>query len=152
MTYVVAILETMWDWRQQTSGAGYSEALRFFRINPHNSSGRRLYKLVGDESHLLVTNACRELVSGPQHHGVGDPSWLGENLRILDGERYGPTGQQKPSGFPTIDILLVCGKVAQKTYRACGYKPMFARVVEMPHPAARTWTRYEIARHQLLCR
>jgi hypothetical protein len=137
----VAILETMWDWRQMTSGAGYTEAPRYFRINPDNFSGRRLYKLVGTDAKLLVTNACRELVSGPEKHGKGDPVWLGENLRILDGLGQLPDGTA-PS---TIQLLLVCGKVAQATYKACGYQPKEARVFELPHPAARfVWTTAKI--------
>lgn len=137
MTRVVAILEVMWDWRQMTSGAGYAEAPRYFQINPQNHSGRRLYRLVGLDASLVVTNACRELVTGPTQHGTPDPVWLAENLRILDGdildEQY-------------IDLLLVCGKVAQRTFKVCKYRPRAARVIEIPHPAARSvWTREFIA-------
>lgn len=132
MIRVVAILETMWDWRQQTSDAGYSEAPRFFRINPQNFSGRRLYKLIGPNAKLLVTNACRELVSGPQHHGKPDPSWLAENLELIESKH--------PESAP-IDVMLVCGKVAQVTYRQSGYQSKTARVLQIPHPAARgVWT------------
>jgi len=141
---VVAILETMWDWRAMTSSAGYTEAPRYFRIHRENYSGRRLYKLVGPNAKLLVTNACRELASGPEKHGRPDPIWLGENLRIIDG-----VGGTLPGGgivpdreWPPIDVLLVCGGVAQKTYKACGYTPRAARVIEIPHPAARmVWTK-----------
>lgn len=141
MIRAVAILETMWDWRAMTSGAGYSEAPRYFRINSENFSGRRLYKLVGPDAKLLVTNACRELVSGPEKHGKGDPAWLAENLRILDGLGALPDGTVPT----TIQLLLVCGKVAQATYKACGYQPKEARVIEMPHPAARfCWTTAKI--------
>lgn len=126
--HVVAILETMWDWRGMTSGAGYGEAPRYFRINPQNFSGRRLYKLIGADAKLLVTNACRELVRSAKQHGTPDPAWLADNLRTLDGDR--------------VDILLVCGKVARQTFAACGYKPRAATVLEIPHPAARrVWTR-----------
>lgn len=126
---VVAILETMWDWRSKTSEAGYSEAPRFFRINSQNYSGRRLYRLIGPDARLLVTNACRELATSAKGHGKADPGWLGENLTTLD-----------TSGH-SINVLLVCGKVAQKTYRECGYAPTVARVIEIPHPAARAyWT------------
>lgn len=152
---VVAILETMWDWRQQTSSAGYAQAPRFFRINKQNFSGRRLYKIVGPQAQLLVTNACRELVSGPEKHGNGNPTWLAENLPVyLTAKR--PLAviherEEYKNPFQPIDLLMVCGKVAQKTYRDCGFKPLWARVIEMPHPAARSWTKFEIGRHQLLC-
>lgn len=146
MIHVVAILETMWDWRGMTSGAGYREAPRFFRINPQNYSGKRLYKLVGPEAKLLVTNACRELVCGPQHHGKGDPAWLRENLTLIE------TGARL-SEWPArrrIDVLLVCGKVAQRTFQSCGYRPTQARIIEMPHPAARSfWTRETITQMSL---
>lgn len=130
---VVAVLETMWDWRQQTSEAGYKQAPRYFRISPANHSGRRLYKLVGDDARLLVTNACRELVSGPEQHGKGDAVWLRENLQLLD------------KGAGRIDLLLVCGKIAQATYAKCCYTPQQGCVLEMPHPAARLWTKQRIA-------
>lgn len=134
---VVAILETMWDWRGQTSGAGYKEAPRYFRINPKNFSGRRLYRLVGPTARMLVTNACRDLGNGPRDHGTPDPAWLGENLRLLDGQIPGSI-DWKP------DVLLVCGKIAQRTYKLCGYTPAGARVIEIPHPAARVWTRVRL--------
>lgn len=132
---VVAILETMWDWRGMTSGAGYQEAPRFFRINPENHSGRRLYKLCGPNAKLLVTNACRELVSRANQHGTPDPKWLAENLAEI--ETNDPNAAH-------IDVLLVCGKVAQRTFKESGYKLRSdtGRVIEMPHPAARqVWTR-----------
>lgn len=135
---VVAILETMWDWRAETSSCGYTEAPRYFRINPENFSGRRLYKLIGPDVSLLVTNACRELVSSAKQHGKPDPVWLGENLMILDGVGgVLPGGGIVPDGLWKIDLLLVCGKVAQATYKACGYTPKSSAVLEIPHPAAR---------------
>jgi hypothetical protein len=136
---VVAILETMWDWRGMTSSAGYEEAPRFFRINPENFSGRRLYKLIGPNAKLLVTNACRELVTGPNQHGKPDPKWLADNLWQIE---HGPRGA-------TIDVLLVCGKIAQQTWEACDYELQSpnVRVVKMPHPAARyIWTTAEVER------
>ena len=119
---IVAILESMWDWRQMTSGSGYREALRYFRINPDNFSGKRLYRIVGHDADLFVTNACRELCASARHHGTPDPAWLCENLKSLE----------------PFDVLLVCGRVAQATYAQSGYE--FARKIEMPHPAARMWT------------
>jgi hypothetical protein len=119
---VVAILESMWDWRAMTSGAGYQEAPRSFRINRQNFSGRRLYRIVGDGVNLVVTNSCRELCVSAKHHGTPDPMWLYDNLKILE----------------PFDALLVCGKIAQATYISSGY--VFARKLEIMHPAARTWT------------
>lgn len=119
---VVAILESMWDWRQMTSGAGYKEAPRFFRINPKNFSGKRLYRIVGSDADLFVTNSCRELCGSASQHGKPDPRWLRENLEIL----------------APFDVLLVCGKIAQATYAQSGYK--FPRKLEIMHPAARMWT------------
>lgn len=124
MIRVVAVLETMWDWKAQTSSAGYKQAPRFFRINPRNFSGRRLYKLVGPNAHLLVTESCRELVSAAHKHGTPDPEWLRENLLLLE----------------PFEVLLLCGKVAQQTFLRSEH-PTAARIVEMPHPAARAyWT------------
>lgn len=138
---VVAILETMW-------GDEAGEAARFFRISHQNFSGRRLYKLIGSAASLLVTNACRELVTSARHHGTPNPAWLAENLRYLDAAHH------------RIQILLVCGKVAQATYKTCGYLADKAAVIEMPHPAARAvWTTtyldeiaQRIARQVVLCR
>jgi hypothetical protein len=99
---IVAVLESMWDWRQMTSGAGYAEAPRSFRINPKNYSGKRLYRIVGADADLHVTNACRELVGSASEHGKPDPAWLRENLDLL----------------APFDVLLVCGKVARPPTRA----------------------------------
>lgn len=116
---VVAILETMWG--AEIEGV---EAPRFFQINRNNHSGRRLYQLIGPGNSLVVTNACREYVKNAKQHGKPDPKWLGENLALLDA-----TGR--------IEVVLVCGKVAQATYSKCGYTPKNAKVIAMPHPAAR---------------
>ena len=120
---IVAVLETMWGDRP-------GRAPRFFQINPDNNSGRRLYKLVGEEHQLLVTNACKELVTSANKHGKPDPKWLADNL----------------SRAHKADIILVCGKVAQKTYWQA--VELFAlcvhsgqRVYHIPHPAARRWTK-----------
>ena len=131
MKRVIAILETMWDWRGMTSEAGYRQAPRFFRINPQNHSGRRLYKLIGPHVRLLVTNACKELGGSADDHGVADPVWLRINLEEL--ERHG------------FDLLLVCGKVAQGAFKESGYQPR-VKTLEIPHPAARVWTKSYIAK------
>jgi hypothetical protein len=118
--HVVAILDTMW-------GSEPGQAPPYFKINPDNHSGRRLYNLVGD-AFLLVTNSCRELVTSAKDHGKPDPAWLAENLAWMHEQRK-------------IDVLLVCGKVAQSTYAKCETVPQAARVINVPHPAARfVWT------------
>lgn len=113
-TKCLAVLETMWG--------GSGEAPGIFRINPHNFTGRRLYWFLGHKD-LWVTNACREYVSNAKQHGTPDPDRLAQNLQRL-----------------TYDLLLVCGGVAKKTYSKCGYAPE-CRVVYIPHPAWRGWTR-----------
>jgi hypothetical protein len=124
---IVAVLESMWDWRGMTSGAGYDRAPRWFQINRENFSGRRLYRIVGGEARLLVTNACPELVTRASEHGIPDPVWLRQNLLQL----------------APFSLLLLCGKVAQETYRRTEL-PSEGRpwpVISMLHPAARTWTK-----------
>lgn len=110
----LVILETMWG------GSGHAPGL--FHINPKNHTGRRLYWLLGHND-LWVTNACREYVDNARQHGTPDPKWLAKNLQRM-----------------TYDLLLICGNVAQRTYRKCGYVPE-CTVMEIPHPAWRGWTR-----------
>ena len=130
----VAVLDTMWDWRSMTTGAGYgAQAPRSYTINPENKSGKRLYQLLGDKK-FVVTNACPQLVGGPNEKGTPDPNWLHDNISDLY-QRY------------KYKLLLVCGKVAWETYQRCGYRPK-ARVIRMKHPAARNWTRTEIQQWQ----
>lgn len=121
---VIALLDSMWNWRGMTANAP-----RHFRIDPDNHSGRRLYKLIGTGCDLLVTNSCRELMPSANHHGKPDPAWVRENLELLQ----------------PFDLLLVCGKVAQATYKASGYITL--GVIIMPHPAARMWTKQMIAEY-----
>ena len=123
---IIAVLDSMWDWRQQTSQAGYGQAPRAFKINPQNHSGKRLYRLVGKDANLLVTNACKELVSAAHIHGTPDPEWLRSNLEHL---------------MP-FNLLLVCGKVAQATYAKSGFQ--FECKLDIMHPAARTWSQAKI--------
>ena len=120
MANIVALLESMWGWR------GYSEAgdvIRYFRINPDNFSGRRLYSLIGPRHSLFVTNSCRECQATANDHGRPDPEWVADNLRFLASEK--------------MDLLLVCGRVAKETYQNCGY--VAPHVIYMDHPAARRW-------------
>lgn len=128
----VAVLEVMWDWEARTSSAGYEEmAPTWFRINPANFTGKRLYYFLGPKGEffddLRVTNACPQLVSSARGRGTPDPIWLSNNLDSL---------------WP-FSLLLVCGRVAQQTYSLAdtlrGRER--ARVIELPHPANRTWTK-----------
>src|SRR5208282_1912230 len=111
---IVALLESMWGWR------GYNdpgeEAPRFFRINPDNFSGRRLYRLCGD-ANLLVTNSCRTVQMSANHHGSPDPEWVKENL-----------SQAQRDG---CDLFLICGTIARETYKQTGLQ--YANVIYMDH-------------------
>lgn len=120
---IVAILDTMWG-----GSFRIGRAPRYFKINPKNKSGNRLYKFVGPENHdrLVVVNACQELVSCATQHGKPNPEWLAENLRRLS-----------PA------VILVCGKVAQKTYLASKYEAK-GPIFYLNHPAARTWTKKQL--------
>ena len=111
---VLVVLETMWG------GSGNAPGL--FRINPLNHSGSRLLQLIGHDN-FWVTNACREYVEDASQHGKPDPVRLVVNLKRLD-----------------YKVLLLAGKVAQKTFDDCGYAPK-CKILRMMHPAARTWTR-----------
>lgn len=120
MGKIVAVLETMW-------GDRVGRAPRYFKINPYNLSGKRLYRFVGPEnvSRLVVTNCCRELVTSVKQHGKPDAHWLDENL-----ERLNPS------------VVLICGRVAQETFDETGRQYAGChKVIYLPHPAARTWTK-----------
>lgn len=131
MRRVVALCEVMWDWRGMTSSAGYGEtAPAYYRIDPDNKTGSVLYSWLGEPGEfydeLLVTNACPQLVTCPNQRGKPDAAWVSKNLKEL----------------APFDLLLVCGKVAADTYYrsdAC-----MSRIVEVPHPAARNWTRRDL--------
>lgn len=120
----VAILEEMW---QGPEHAG-KRAPRWFKINPQNKTGSVLYKwTVGYE--LLVTNACSQIVANAKGKGTPDYAYLYDNVRRLD----------------PIDLLLVCGKVAQETYDETCLGPTGAkRVIYVAHPAARIWTKKQV--------
>ena len=124
----VAILEVMWDWRAITSSAGYTQqAPSSFLINPDNLTGSRLYKWLGKEWNGVVTNACPQLVTSAKGRGKPDVVWLHGNL----------------SDLQPFDLLLVCGRVAQRTYeqKSTLYQRGGERVIYVPHPAARGWTK-----------
>lgn len=120
MANIVALLESMWGWRGHSK---VGDVIRYFRINPDNFSGRRLYRMCGNHN-LLVTNSCRECQSTANDHGKPDPEWVKSNLVFLESEK--------------MDLLLVCGKVAKATYEASGFQ--FSPVIFMDHPAARRWS------------
>lgn len=121
---VVVILEVMWGLRYQEQGA------RWFRINPRNHSGKRLIQMLGHQD-FVVTNACPQQVASAKHRGTPSAEWLHANLRSL-------------MMANTIDQVLVCGRVAEKTFMVNSYA-MFCKlgisIVFMPHPAAKGWTR-----------
>lgn len=122
MAKVIALCDTMWDWENMTTSAGYREiAPSYYTISGDNHTGKRLYNWLGHYD-LLVTNACKELVSGPNQRGTPDKTWVRANLAEL---------------WP-FDLLLVCGRVAQGTYDL-SMAPHPCRVIECPHPAARMW-------------
>ena len=127
MKTVVAILDTMWGW----CGAE-RQATPYFIINPKNASGRRLYQFTKG-AQLFVTNSCKELGKTANDHGVPDPIWLQSNLDLLN-NKYG------------IDILLICGKVAQKTYIKTDHYFNHGKteIKFMMHPVARTWSRAKL--------
>jgi hypothetical protein len=131
VTRAVAILDVQWG--------PWNRASRYFRINPRNRSGARLYYLLGHND-LMVTNACPEIV--PDANGRGKPSPQQLLAALLE--------------LRPFELLLVCGVTAQKTYALIniGVHPgPFAQfwTVYMPHPAARLWTneRKEFAKKQI---
>lgn len=115
---VIALLDSMWNWQGFSGG----EPVRFFTINPNNVSGKRLYRLVGENVELLVTNSCREIGSHANAHGKPDANWVAENLRLLE----------------PFDLLLVCGLVAKQTYLSKVFA--YQNVLIVDHPAARRWS------------
>ena len=118
----VAVLDTMW-------GEG-GKAPTFFAINPNNHSGRRLYALT--ESHygnIMVVNACQLQTKHATLHGTPNAEWLAHSLQSLP-------SHYRRRGVP----LLVCGKVAQETFRQTDIK-WNGPIIYMDHPAARSWTK-----------
>jgi len=131
---VVAVLDTMWGERQ-------GSAPRFFRINPENTSGRRLYRLVGEDVRLIVTNVCRELVDHSNKHGKPDAGWLYQNIRHITAPRF------------NTQLILVCGQIAQSVFNSilCRFEDEWilrTNLLCLPHPAARIWTEKTIQKQQ----
>ena len=118
---IVAVLDSMW-------GGGQGRATSYFRINPYNRSGNRLYSLLGSWGrYLWVTNCCPEMQIDANHHGKPDPGYLAKNLTSLE----------------PISLILVMGEVAKSTFEKIGYNTN-ARILILKHPAARNWTNQEI--------
>lgn len=117
---IVVVLEVQW-------GYPGDRPLRWFYINPFNHSGRRLIQLVGHMA-FKVTNACSDIVYSARDRGTPDPAWLRANLKAL-----------RP------DLVIVAGKVATATFHR-SMVPAATRVLKMPHPAARTWSKALIAK------
>jgi hypothetical protein len=115
----LAVLETMWDYRVSNSKS--FKAPRYFEINPLNFSGKRLYYFIGHEN-LLVTNACPSVVNNASQHAVPDVEWLDKNVNGIE-----------------ANLILVCGVVARNTFLQI--KRPDTRIIIMPHPAARNWTK-----------
>lgn len=122
------ILDTMWGDRRGL-------APRWFPINPHNHSGRRLYTLTGMDhaDPIWVSNVCRELTTSARDHGTPNPTWLLENLNIGVEQRG-------------MRLFLLCGKVVQNTYDSLNEKVRESLEVDLnlkffriPHPAWRGW-------------
>lgn len=121
----VAVLDTMWT-------GNVRKAPAYFRINPHNRTGARLYKLLDGLYDLRVTNACPHTVTHAKEHGVYDATWLASNIKRLC----------------PIDLLLVCGNVAQQAYFEAGIPDMslaIGHTILMPHPAWRGWSTATLA-------
>ncbi len=122
----LVVLDTMW-------GHTTKDAERWFPINPDNHSGRRLYRLTGCRfPHVWVTNACPQQTNHATKHGKPSPTWLWGSLWMLDG---------RAKDLP----LLVCGKVAQETFRLVVGHGHRGPVIRLKHPAARTWSEHDIA-------
>jgi hypothetical protein len=124
----LVVLESMW------TGKPGVPAPRWFRINERNHSGRRLHNLLKvdpAEGNVWVTNACQIQQATANDHGTPDPVALAENIATFPSE---------------IDWLIVGGKVAGDTFYGALTSPAVqsklagARVLHMPHPAARMWT------------
>lgn len=115
----------MWGTRYLNRGP------RWFQINPQNYSGRRLLRWTGLDS-ITVTNACPQCVTSARGRGTPDPEWLRENLYQLCWH----------VGDRPADAVLVCGQVAQRAVNAVSVElPSHTRLVYLPHPAARVWSR-----------
>lgn len=73
---------------------------------------------------ILCINSCPLIVATAREHGVPNPHYVAALLRRLE----------------PISVLLVCGAVAKATFRLSPYKS-YAKIIIMPHPAWRAWTK-----------
>lgn len=123
---VIAVLEVMWD----PTHAGRKAPFKF-RINPRNFTGKRLYSWLNEDDELWVTNACSRIVSNAQGRAEADPETLALNLGrcTLHGK---------------IDLLLVCGKIAESAFKETCTLNCAERVIVLPHPAARVWSKRQL--------
>lgn len=115
---IVAVLAVQW-------GFPGDRVSRYFRINPYNHSGKRLIRIIGHRQ-FIVTNACSDIAYSAAQQGTPDPEWLRANLATL-----------------APDVVLVCGSVAQATFKR-NMVPKGCKVLKMMHPAARTWSARDI--------
>lgn len=112
----IVILDTMWG----------NEHAKLFQINPKNRSGYRLHKIIS--SRFLVGNSCDGIAPNAKTHGTPSPEYLQSVFEYATEKGFEP------------NLLIIGGKVAQKTYMSLRCAPK-CRTLFMPHPAARFWTK-----------
>lgn len=116
---IVAILQSMWGPRRE-------RAPLFFRINPQNRSGAKLYTVTQGHS-LVVTNTASICGDSPDDY---QPIDLAHLTKALDRLRKGIG----------IDAVLVCGNQSKEAWLALPAKYRTTPHIIMPHPAARNLT------------
>lgn len=123
------ILEVMWDNRVPQGQT--RQAPRHFHINPKNHSGKKLHRWL-EGYDFQVTNACSQVVASARDRGTPDPVWLHDNLARL---------------YP-LNLLLVCGSVAYRTLDKVAVPQLNPglRIIYLPHPAFRSWTKEAVER------
>ena len=107
-------------------GAERGKAPLFFKINPRNRSGAKLYRITQGHS-LVVTNTASICGHSPDDHQPIDQAHL---MRALDRLRKGIG----------IDLILVCGNQAKEAWNALPAEYRSGPHIIMPHPAARNLT------------
>jgi hypothetical protein len=119
MKLVLAILQSMWHYDAP------AKAPLFFRINPRNRSGAKLYKITAGHK-LLVTNSTSVCGTGPDSNAPIDLKFLERAIRRADRMK--------------IDVLLVCGRQAKEAFEQLPEDLRRKPHIIMPHPAARNLT------------